>query len=49
MESDSFSGELYFPAMIFNSTCEAHEEFNAYLLDWLGANSQIGDEDIEKE
>ena len=48
MESDSFSGDLYFPTMIFKSKCEAHEELNAYLLKLIYAEKENDQQGIER-
>ncbi len=48
MSGDSFSGELYFPTMIFSTVCFNHEKLNEYLLALIYAERERDEQGIER-
>lgn len=48
MSNDSFSGELYFPTMVFNIAVSDHESLNNYLLDLIYAERERDQQGIER-
>ncbi|XAT61230.1 hypothetical protein GN278_11050 [Rhodobacteraceae bacterium Araon29] len=47
-EDDSFSGELYFPTLVFNIICADHEALNEYLLNLINAERERDQKGIER-
>jgi len=48
MSQDSFSGELYFPTMVFNIACSGHAALNDYLLSLIYAERERDQKGIER-
>jgi uncharacterized protein (TIGR02466 family) len=48
MSEDTFSGELYFPTMVFNITCSDHVALNDYLTNLIYAERDRDQEGIQR-
>lgn len=48
VEADSFSGELFFPTMVFSIICSEHEALNEYLLALIYEERERDPEGIER-
>ena len=48
MAADTFSGETYFPTMVFSITCADHEALNTYLLELIYAERERDQNGIER-
>ncbi len=48
LSQDSFSGELYFPTMVFSIACSDHETLNKHLLEMIYAERERDRKGIER-
>lgn len=48
ISDDSFSGELYFPTVVFSITCSDHIKLNKYLVDLIYAERERDHDGIER-